>query len=92
MFKKVTVRTREDALPLVAALSVRTDPGVDVVLAFDRRGVLVAGLPMEPNCSLPMVVALIAGVAAPVNRFLYAALLPAEKQATSSRRTSETQS
>ena len=70
MFKKVTVHTREDALPLVAALSVRTDPGVDVVLAFDRRGVLVAGLPMEPNCSLPMVVALIAGVAAPGERLM----------------------
>ena len=26
--KKVTVHTRDDALPLVAALSVRTDPGV----------------------------------------------------------------
>ncbi len=70
MSYKVIVHNRDDALPLVAALSARTDPGVDVVLAFDRTGVLVAGLPMELNCSLPRVVALIAGVAAPGERLM----------------------
>ena len=70
MFEIIAVHTRDDALPLVAALSTRTDPGVDVVLAFDERGVLVAGIPMEPGSSLPMVVALIAGIAAPGERLM----------------------
>ncbi len=70
MFEEVVVHTRDDALPLVAALSTRTEPGVDVVLAFDERGALVAGIPMEPNCPLPKVVAIIAGVAFPGERLM----------------------
>jgi hypothetical protein len=70
MFEEITVHTRDDAIPLVAALSARTDSGVDVVLAFDEGGVLVAGIPMEPNCPLPQVVALIAAVAAPGERLM----------------------
>jgi hypothetical protein len=65
MSSSVTVRRRQDAVPLVAALSTRTEPGVDVVLAFTRRGRLVAGIPMEPGSSLPAVVEAIAGIAKP---------------------------
>lgn len=65
MSEEVAVRTRDDAISFVAVLSTRTDPGVDVVLAFDPNGLFVGAIPMEPNCSLPTVVALIAGIALP---------------------------
>ena len=65
MSQSITVRFREDAVPLVAALSTRTDPGVDVLLAFDDQGHLTMAIPLEPGTSLPAVVGLIAGIALP---------------------------
>lgn len=63
MVKKLKVRTREDALPFVALLSTRLDPGVDAVLAFDKRGRFVLWIPLDPDSSLPAVVELIASIA-----------------------------
>ena len=70
MSKKVVVRTREDALPFVAVLSTRIEPGVDAVVAFDKKGTFVLWVPLDPNSSLPGVVELIASVALPGERLM----------------------
>jgi len=46
------------------------DPGVDVVVAFDRKGVFVLWVPLDRNSVLAEVVELIASVASPGERLM----------------------
>ena len=70
MSDSLYVRSRDEAMPLVAVLSRKLDPGVDLVMAFDRAGELGVAVPLDPGTTLTEVVELMTAIALPGEQLL----------------------
>jgi hypothetical protein len=62
---RLVVRTRDDALQIVAAIARRSSPGIDWVLGLRRDRTFQVAFPVDADPRLPELVALVAGVALP---------------------------
>ena len=70
METSLVVRTRADAMPIIASLGRILDPGDSAVVAFDEENELTLVVEVDPDESVAECVGLLAGVALPGEHIL----------------------